>query len=75
MTFRPATHGYRLALHACAFSAGLPLTGSGLIRTTDDSFELDLTAPGGTALRYVRGPDGHRSATGTFRGQVVGARR
>ncbi len=63
--------GSRVRLTDCAFTAGLPLTGRGVINDTDGTFSLDVTSPGGTSLSYFRDADGNRSVTGTFRGSKV----
>ena len=66
--------GYRVALSACAMTAGLPLTGRATINDFAGTFHMHVKAPGGTDLRYLRDADGQRSVTGTWRGVRVGAR-
>lgn len=65
--YRASAVGYRVDLHGCAFSSGLPLTGQGSIND-DGSFTLSVTTRGGHALTYERDVNGHRSATGTLPG-------
>ena len=65
--YRASAAGYRVDLHDCAFSSGLPLTGKGSIND-DGSFTLSVTTLGGHKLTYERDVDGHRSATGTLPG-------
>ena len=60
--------GFQLKLTSCAFTAGLPLTGTGEIDDTEGTFSLAVTSPGGTNLSYFRDADGNRSVTGTYRG-------
>ena len=67
----PYPDGYRVALHSCAFSTGLTLSGKATIDATDGTFALAASAPGGTNLTYARDADGHRTVTGTFLGKHV----
>jgi len=60
--------GATLKLHACAFSHGLPLTGKGVLDSTDGTFSLTVTGPHGTSLAYARDADGVRSVAGTWFG-------
>ena len=68
MTYRPYADGYRVHLDGCTFSRGLALTGRATIDTTDGTFRLVVTAPGGTSLVYTRDADGRRSVSGRYRG-------
>jgi pimeloyl-ACP methyl ester carboxylesterase len=63
--------GYRETLTGCAFTSGLPLTGTATINTNKETFRLDVTSPGGTKLSYRRDADGNTSVTGTWFGQPV----
>jgi hypothetical protein len=65
LQYRPAVSGTRLALRGCAFTKGLPMTGSGRI-ADDGSMTLDVTIPGGR-LHYANDANGHRTVLGTFR--------
>ncbi len=64
-----------LKLHGCAFSTGLPLSGSGVLDATNGTFSLTVTGPGGTSLAYSRDADGTRSVTGIWFGTTVSASR
>ena len=65
--YKASAAGYKVDLHDCAFTSGLPLTGKGNIND-DGSFDLSVTTVGGRKLTYLRDVDGHRSATGTLPG-------
>jgi pimeloyl-ACP methyl ester carboxylesterase len=67
--------GANLKLHACAFSRGLPLSGRGVLDSTNGTFSLAVTGPRGTALAYTRDADGVRSVTGTWFGTPVSITR
>ena len=66
--------GYRAALAGCAFTAGLPLTGTATIDTTRETFALKASGPSGTKLDYRRGATGKRSVSGTYFGKTVALR-
>ena len=63
--------GYKAALDGCAFTAGLPLTGTATIDTTHETFRLKASSSGQTSLDYKRDADGKRSVTGTYFGKTV----
>lgn len=72
----PYADGYRVGLHSCAFSAGLALTGTATIDTTNGTFSFFASARGGSAggrtnLVYSRDANGHRAVSGTFLGRRV----
>ncbi len=67
--------GYSVALDGCAFTAGLPLTGTATIDTTHDTFKLKATSSGGTNLEYRRDSKGKRSVSGTYVGRRTHPRR
>jgi hypothetical protein len=69
---RPGVSGTGLVLRGCAFTRGLPLTGSGTI-DSGGAARLSVTLPGGS-LRYVRDADGRRRVMGTWRGHPVDLR-
>jgi hypothetical protein len=61
--------GYKAALHGCAFTAGLPLTGTATIDTTHETFVLRATGPGATNLVYKRNAKGKRTVSGRYFGK------
>ncbi len=65
ISYEASDAGYAVALDACAFSAGLPLTGSASIND-DGSFDLSATTAGDSQLTYSRDVDGNQAATGTL---------
>ena len=67
--------GADLELHDCAFSGGLPLSGGGILDSTDGTFSLTVTGPQGTSLAYSRDAKGVRSVTGTWFGTPVSITR
>ncbi len=67
--------GADLELHACAFSRGLPLSGSGVLDSSKGTFSLSVTGPGSTRLAYIRAADGTRSVTGRWFGTPVSRTR
>ena len=67
--YSPAADGYRVTLHGCALSRGLPLTGTARISASDGSFIASVKGPPGTKLRYARDADGNVTISGTFRGR------
>ena len=69
LTYRPAGNGTALTLAKCAFTKGLPMTGTGLI-ADDGSFRLSVAAAGGD-LVYRRDAAGKRTVSGTFRGAAA----
>jgi pimeloyl-ACP methyl ester carboxylesterase len=68
--YRAVAAGYREMLDGCAFTSGLPLTGTATIGD-DGTFRLHATSPGGTDLTYRRDADGKTSVKGRFFGQKV----
>ncbi len=66
--YRPNVVGYRITLHDCRFTRGLPLTGTASINDERGTFKLDVTGPAGLDLVYRRDADGNRSVTGTYAG-------
>jgi pimeloyl-ACP methyl ester carboxylesterase len=68
VTYRPFADGYRIRLDDCAFTDGLPLTGRATIDTTDGTFAMRVSAPGGTQLTYRRDADGQRAISGRWFG-------
>lgn len=60
--------GSTVTLDACEAIAGLPLSGVGGIRDVEGTFSLDVTAPGGTELRYERDAEGALSVSGAWFG-------
>jgi pimeloyl-ACP methyl ester carboxylesterase len=75
ITYRAYGKGYRAAMDACAFTSGLSLTGNATINDVAGTFALDVRAPGGTRLRYLRDANGSRSVHGTYRGDPVDIER
>jgi pimeloyl-ACP methyl ester carboxylesterase len=67
--------GANLKLDACAFSVGLPLSGRGILDSTNGTFALTVTGPPGTSLAYTRNADGVRSVSGTWFGSPVSITR
>ncbi len=69
LEYRPASSGTDLSLAGCAFTPGLPVSGTGAI---DDSggITLKVTTPD-AALDYARNGDGKVTISGTFRGRTV----
>ncbi len=67
LTYKPVDSGTQVDLRACAFTAGLAMTGSAVLGD-DGSFVLTVTV-GGKALHYDRDADGHVTVSGTFRGR------
>ncbi len=67
--------GADLRLHACAFSGALPLTGRGILDSTNGTFSLTVTGPPGTSLAYTRDAGGVRSVVGTWFGTPVSITR
>jgi pimeloyl-ACP methyl ester carboxylesterase len=70
LTYTPTDVGTDLALEACAFTPGLPFTGSGSADDEAGTFEMDVRR-GGDALHYERDAEGGVSATGTYAGSPV----
>ena len=68
VTYSSFADGYRVRLRDCAMTDGLSLTGRATIDTTEGTFHLAVTAPGGTDLRYDVDADGHRKVSGIYRG-------
>ncbi len=64
--------GYGLTLHACAFTAGLALSGHGLIDAETGALRLSVSGPYGTDLVYVRDADGDRTVSGRWFGHAAG---
>ncbi|HYC06768.1 MAG TPA: alpha/beta hydrolase [Candidatus Binatia bacterium] len=69
--YSPYPDGYKASLHSCSFSRGLPLSGHATIDTTDGTFSMKVTAPGGTKLTYLDDADGNRSVSGRWFGRLV----
>ncbi len=67
LRYTPIVVGYRVTLHACELTKGLPLTGTARIDVEADSFRLEVTGPG-TDLLYRRSPSGQRTISGEFLG-------
>lgn len=65
ITYEASDEGFAVELDECAFTAGLPLTGSASIND-DGSFALSATTVGGAELTYDRDVEGEQSATGTL---------
>ena len=75
IAYVPSDTSADLELHACAFSRGLGLSGSGILDSTDGTFSLTVTGPQETSLTYARDADGVRSVTGTWFGTPVSISR
>ncbi len=71
--FRPSGDDYLLTLSACAFTDGLPLTGSGRI-DAEGAMALEVRLPAGT-LTYRHDAEGNRSVRGTYHGAPVDLKR
>ncbi|HEY7132235.1 MAG TPA: alpha/beta hydrolase, partial [Candidatus Limnocylindrales bacterium] len=69
--YHPVAAGYRETLDGCAFTMGLPLTGTAVINTDKETFRLDVTSGSGTSLAYRRDADGGTSVKGTWFGTKV----
>jgi pimeloyl-ACP methyl ester carboxylesterase len=69
LAYVPGDSGVGLVLRSCAFTRGLPLTGSGTISDAGTT-RLNVKLPGG-ALHFVRDADGNRSVSGTWKGHTV----
>ncbi|MGZ8481266.1 MAG: alpha/beta hydrolase [Candidatus Limnocylindria bacterium] len=69
--YEPTDVGYAVQLDGCEMTDGLPLTGSAIIDDLAGTFELSVTAPGGTDLRYLRDAEGGTSVEGEFEGDAV----
>ena len=65
LQYRPGWSGTGLVLRGCAFTTGLPMTGSGRI-AGDGSMTLNVAVRGGR-LHYASDANGHRTVRGTFR--------
>jgi pimeloyl-ACP methyl ester carboxylesterase len=70
LTYAPTDTGTSVTLTRCAFTADVPLTGTGTIDDDAGTFELDVRS-GADRLHYERDGDGGRSVTGTYRGKTV----
>jgi pimeloyl-ACP methyl ester carboxylesterase len=66
--YRPFADGFRIQLRDCAFTSGLALTGRATIDTTEGTFTMRVSAPGGTRLTYSRDADGDRHISGSYFG-------
>ena len=71
MTYAANDVGYDLTFDACEISAGLAVSGTGLIDDVEGSFTMSITAPGGTELEYGRDADYAVTVTGTWFGTEV----
>lgn len=69
--YEATDEGYAVELDGCEMTLGLPLTGEAIIDDVAGTFELSVTAPGGTDLRYFRDEDGGTSVEGEFEGDAV----
>jgi pimeloyl-ACP methyl ester carboxylesterase len=67
--------GADLTLHACTFSQGLPLSGTGVLDSAAGTFSLAVTGPSATNLAYTRDADGVRSVSGSWFGTPVSLTR
>jgi pimeloyl-ACP methyl ester carboxylesterase len=67
--------GADLELQDCAFSVGLPLSGSGVLDSANGTFSLTVTGPGTTDLAYTRDSAGVRSVYGTWLGKPASVTR
>ena len=63
--------GSDVTLSECEMVDGLPLSGEGQIDDVEGTFSLDVTAPNGTDLAYLRDADGVVMVTGTWFGEQV----
>jgi pimeloyl-ACP methyl ester carboxylesterase len=70
LTYTPTDAGADLAFAGCAFTAGMPMTGSGAIDYEAGATSLTVEFPDGS-LEYARDGDGNQTIAGTFRGQAV----
>lgn len=71
INYRAVAVGYRETLDECAFTPGLPLTGTATIDVDAGTFRLRVRSTGGTKLDYRRADDGSTSVTGTWFGKRV----
>ena len=70
MTYAANDVGYDLTFDECELSAGLPVSGTGLIDDVELTFTMSVTAPGRTAVEYLR--DAYAvTVTGTWFGDEV----
>ena len=70
VVYTPGDTGTGLTLDGCAFTEGLPVTGTGSINDDTGRVRLDVTIPDGS-LHYRGDGYGTATVTGTFRGQPV----
>jgi len=75
LTYTPVANGTKLAVAGCAFTAGAPMTGLGLIDTDAGTFRLAITLGSGSSLTYFDDANGLTSVKGTYRGRPVNLRR
>ena len=70
LTYTPGDAGTSVKLDRCAFTPGLPVTGTGATDDDAGTFVLDATS-GGDRLHYERDADGGTTVKGTFDGKTV----
>jgi pimeloyl-ACP methyl ester carboxylesterase len=70
LTYAPTSVGTAVTLKACAFTPGVPLTGTGRADDEAGTFQLHVTSRT-LDLRYSRDGDGARSVTGRYNGRFV----
>ena len=75
LTYTPVDGGTRLTLVRCAFTAGAPMTGSGLIGSDAGTFRLDVRLGPHSRLIYIDDADGVKSVSGTYLGHKVQLKR
>ena len=73
ITYTPTDTGTDVALEACEFTDGLPMTGTGAFDDESGDLTLEVTLPVGT-LTYTHSYEGELRVTGTFRGAKVDLR-
>jgi pimeloyl-ACP methyl ester carboxylesterase len=70
ITYAPSDTGTDVELDACAFTAGLPMTGTGGFDDETGGLDLEVVLLGGN-LSYTRDGDGGLTVSGRFRGEDV----
>jgi len=71
IAYLPLEEETLVRLRDCQMMGGLALTGSGSMDDINGTFDLSVTAPGGTDLAYVRDADGATRVEGELEGQPV----